>query len=58
MKKINAIIDAHHNVTKSSIMTFDKPEIILYIFFLIIKICHFYRFLFYCKRKGNEKINS
>lgn len=36
-KKINAITDARHNVTKSDMTTFGKPEIILYIFFLIIK---------------------
>ena len=37
-EKVNAITDAHHDVTKSNILTAGKLEIVIYIFFLIIKI--------------------
>lgn len=49
--KINAITDAHHNVTKSNIMTYGKPEIILYIFFLVIKNVPFMDFFIIVKEK-------
>lgn len=37
MKK-DAITDAQHNVTQGNITTAGKPNIVIYIFFIIIKI--------------------
>lgn len=52
---MNAITDAHYYVTKSNIMTYGKPERILYIFFLIIKKCPFPGFFIIVKEKEMKR---